>query len=95
MFRDKEKNLQRLEKELLAEEIDKKLPIWEQENWDPEDGETDLPAEDAPEEAELLPEEEVPVGKKKMSRLMKLSITALCLLVGILLVVLYWLIRFF
>jgi len=87
MFRDKEKNLQRLEKELLAEEIDKKLPIWEQENWDPEDGETDLPAEDAP--------EEVPVGKKKMSRLMKLSITALCLLVGILLVVLYWLIRFF
>lgn len=88
MFRDKEKHLKRLEEELLAEETEKDDPVWEDENWEPEDME-DVDVQ--PEEAW----EEVPAGKKSMSRLMKLSITALCLLGGILLVLLYWLVRFF
>lgn len=88
MFRDKEKHLKRLEEELLAEETEKDDPVWEDENWEPEDMED---VDTQPEEAQ----EEVPAGKKSMSRLMKLSITALCLLGGILLVLLYWLVRFF
>ena len=89
MFRDKDKHLKRLEEELLAEETEKDDPVWEDENWEPED------VEDMEEEVLEEAQEEVPAGKKSMSRLMKLSITALCLLGGILLVLLYWLVRFF
>lgn len=86
MFRDKEKHLKRLEEELLAEETEAQTPDFEEEDWEESAAEEFEPEEDW---------EEVPAGKKSMSRLMKLSITALCLLGGILLVLLYWLVRFF
>lgn len=94
MFRDKDKNLRRLEKELLAEESQEQFAGEEESSEEPEaeyeDGFSDG-FQDAP---EVPADDPVTTGKRPRSRLMKLSITALCLLGGILLVLLYWLVRF-
>ena len=100
MFGDKQRNLERLEKELLAEE-EENLVFSEAEKTDfleedfAENSEEEFDEFEDESEEEFEDEAPVYMGKKKLSTLTKLSITALCLLGGILLVMLYWLIRFF